>query len=75
MILEMAFDPSSKFLAAGSADSQIKVYDVIKGFQTHNFIGHRGIITNLTFFPDNDTLMIISTAEDCQIKVWDMVMK
>jgi hypothetical protein len=32
MVLELAFDPSSKFLAAGTADSQIKVFDVTKGF-------------------------------------------
>ncbi len=32
MVLELAFDPSSKFLAAGTADSQIKVFDVLKGF-------------------------------------------
>ena len=76
MVLELAFDPSSKFLAAGTADSSIKVYDVAKGFQTHNFTGgHRGIITNLTFFPESDTLLLISSAEDCQIKVWDLIMR
>lgn len=32
MVLELAFDPSSKFLAAGTADSQIKVFDAAKGF-------------------------------------------
>jgi U3 small nucleolar RNA-associated protein 13 len=76
MVLELSFDPTGKFLAAGTADSQIKVFDVIKGFQTHNFIGgHRGIITNLIFFPETDTLLLISSAEDCQIKVWDLVMR
>ena len=76
MTLELTFDPSGKFLAAGTADSQIKVYDVVKGFQTHNFTGgHRGIITNLKFFPEQDTLRLVSSAEDCQIKVWDLVMR
>ena len=42
--LEMCFDPSSRFLAVGTSDSQVKVYDVAKGFQTHNFKGHRGVI-------------------------------
>jgi len=32
MTLELTFDPSSKFLAAGTADSHIKVWDVLKGF-------------------------------------------
>ncbi len=32
MCLELSFDPSSRFLAVGTADSQIKVFDVVKGF-------------------------------------------
>ena len=76
LVLEMAFDPSGKFLAAGTSDAQIKVFDVVKGFQTHNFIGgHRGIITNLVFFPEKDSLRLLSSAEDCTIKVWDLVLR
>lgn len=76
MVLELTFDPSSKFLAAGTADSSIKVFDVLKGFQTHNFTGgHRGVITNLAFFPELDTLLLVSAAEDCQLKVWDLVLR
>lgn len=76
MVLEMTFDPSSKFLAAGTADSAIKVFDVRKGFQTHNLAGSsRGIITNLVFHPDIDSLKLISTAEDLTIRVWDLVLR
>lgn len=64
MVLEMAFDPSSKFLAAGTADSQVKVFDIIKGFQTHNLLGHRGLINKLVFYPEEDSLKLISSAED-----------
>lgn len=32
LVLELAFDPNSKFLATGASDSQIKIYDVINGF-------------------------------------------
>ncbi len=71
----MTFDPSSKFLAVGTADSNIKVYDVKKGFQTHNLTGHRGIITNLIFNPEEDSLKLISSAEDCTIRVWDLVLR
>jgi len=75
MVLELAFDPSSKFLACGTADSQIKVFDVRKGFQTHSLLGHRGVITNLLFHPEADQLRLVSSAEDCTIKVWDLVLK
>jgi len=32
MCLEVCFDPSSRFVAVGTADSHVKVYDVEKGF-------------------------------------------
>jgi WD40 repeat protein len=32
LVLEMTFDPSSKFLAAGTSDSHIKVFDVARNF-------------------------------------------
>jgi WD40 repeat protein len=39
-------------------------------------LGHRGIITKLAFFPGaDDTLKLISCAEDFVIRVWDLVMK
>jgi WD40 repeat protein len=75
MVLELSFDPSSKFLAAGTADSHVKVYDVNRGFQTHNLLGHRGIINKLVFYPEEDSLKLISCSEDRQIKVWDLVIR
>jgi WD40 repeat protein len=47
LVVEMTFDPSSKLLALGTSDNHIKVFDVHRGFQTHNFIGHRGLILKL----------------------------
>ena len=40
----MNFDHTSTLLACGSADSTIKVYDVIKQHYTHNFRGHEGVV-------------------------------
>jgi len=75
LTLELTFDPSSRFLACGTSDSHIKVFDVDKGFQTHNFLGHRGIIQKLLFHPQKDSLKLISTAEDFVVRVWDLVLK
>ena len=70
----MSFDPSSRFLAIGTSDSQVKVYDVAKGFQTHNFRGHRGVIVQLQFYPQTGSLQLISSGEDLTVKVWDLVL-
>ena len=75
LVVEMEFDPTSKFLAVGTADSAIKIYDALKGFQTHSFNGHRGLILGLKFLPSTDSLKLLSTAEDFTIKVWDLVLK
>ncbi len=74
MCLEVCFDPSSRFVAVGTSDSHVKVYDVDKGFQTHNFIGHRGVIVQLAFMPGVDSLQLVSSGEDQTVKVWDMVL-
>jgi len=74
MCLEICFDPSSRFVAVGTADSHVKVYDVSKQFQTHNFLGHRGVICKLAFMPGVDTLKLVSAAEDFDVKVWDLVL-
>ena len=75
LVCEMTFDPSSKYLAVGTTDSQIKVFDVKNGFQTHNFLGHRGLIVKLQFYPEASSLKLLSCAEDFIIKVWDLVLK
>lgn len=74
MGLECAFDPSSRYVAIGTSDSHIKIFDTVKGFQTHNFIGHRGVIVALEFEPTVGGLRLISSAEDYNVKVWDMVL-
>ena len=52
-VLVMDTDPTQTFVATGSADSTVKVWDIRKGYCTHNFKGHAGIITALAFHPLN----------------------
>lgn len=74
LALELCFDPSSRYIAAGTSDSQLKVWDLSKGFQTHNFLGHRGVIVKLAFLPQEGSLRVVSAAEDMLVKVWDLVL-
>jgi len=68
----MDFDPTSTLVATGSADSTIKIWDVEKGYCTHNFRGHSGIISVLKFHFMPNKLELYSGSDDCQIRVWDL---
>jgi U3 small nucleolar RNA-associated protein 13 len=43
-------DPSSSYIATGSADGVAKVWDLRKGYITHVFKGHGGVISCLQFY-------------------------
>jgi U3 small nucleolar RNA-associated protein 13 len=66
--LSLDIDASSSLVASGSADSTVKVWDIEGAFCTHNFKGHRGIVTVVKFL--NKTLF--SGGEDGTIKMWSL---
>lgn len=75
MALEMAFDPSSRFLAVGTSNCHVQIFDVAKGFQTHEFRqGSFGIVTKLAFCPQEGSLQLVSATEDLSVKVYDMML-
>ena len=48
-ILCLAYDPSGTLVASGSADRSVKVWDVERGYCTHNFKGHKDIVQLVKF--------------------------
>ena len=42
-------DPTSTYLASGSADGVVKVWDIVRGHVTHVFKGHGGVVSALVF--------------------------
>ncbi|KAF8508759.1 WD40-repeat-containing domain protein [Gautieria morchelliformis] len=42
-------DPSSSYVASGSADGVVKVWDLRRGYVTHVFKGHGGVVSALAF--------------------------
>jgi len=73
-------DPSSTYLASGSADGVVKVWDIKRGYVTHVFKGHGGIVSALKFnFPRDPSvvtpqniLQLITASVDTRIRIFDL---
>ena len=74
-------DPTSTYLASGSADGVVKVWDILRGFVTHVFKGHGGVVSALAFsYPQdvgsvtqNKTMHLITASVDTRIRIFDLV--
>ncbi|CCX31824.1 WD40-repeat-containing domain protein [Pyronema domesticum] len=49
-IIVSACDPTGTLVATGGSDGLVKVWDIRKGFVTHNLRGHGGLVSALSFF-------------------------
>ncbi|MEH2121950.1 WD40 repeat domain-containing protein [Nostoc sp.] len=55
--LPIAFSPDSNFLASGSYDRTIKIWDVHSGECLQTLPGHPGCVLVIAFSPDGKTLI------------------
>lgn len=73
-------DPTSTYLASGSADGVVKVWDILRGYVTHAFKGHGGVVSALTFnYPRDPSLVnqiqkmqLITASVDTRIRIFDL---
>ena len=73
-------DPSSTYLASGSADGVVKVWSIRQGYVTHVFKGHGGVVSALTFnYPQDassvtqeQTMQLITASVDTRIRIFDL---
>lgn len=74
-------DPTSTYLASGSADGVVKVWDILRGYVTHVFKGHGGVVSALAFnYPqdassvtqENRTMHLITASVDTRIRVFNL---
>lgn len=74
-------DPTSTFLASGSADGIVKVWDISAGHATHVFKGHGGVVSALKFnFPRDPsiassarTFQLVTASVDTRIRLFDLM--
>lgn len=73
-------DPTSTYLASGSADGVVKVWNILRGFVTHVFKGHGGVVSALLFsYPQDrstvvrrETMHLISASADTRIRIFNL---
>lgn len=72
-------DPSSSYVASGSADGVVKVWDLQRGYVTHVFKGHGGVVSALAFYhrPGREigeiaTFRLFTGSVDNRIRVFDL---
>ena len=75
-------DPSSTLLASGSADGVVKVWDLQRGYVTHMFKGHGGVVSALAFnhpretapakSNSNDAFQLITASADNRLRIFDL---
>ncbi|KAI5291393.1 U3 small nucleolar RNA-associated protein 13 [Ascosphaera aggregata] len=54
-VVTTAVDETNALLATGAADGSVKVWDLKRGYATHAFHGHGGVISALHFFQTSDS--------------------
>ena len=71
--MALDFDSSGAFLATGASDSGVRVWDVAKGYCTHSFKGHKGVVSCVRFHPDPNRWTLFSSSDSGEIRVWDLL--
>ncbi|KAJ7751213.1 U3 small nucleolar RNA-associated protein [Mycena maculata] len=73
-------DPTSTYLASGSADGVVKVWDISRGFVTHVLKGHGGVVSALAFDYHQDPssvrqqrkMQLITGSIDMRIRIFEL---
>jgi U3 small nucleolar RNA-associated protein 13 len=78
----VTIDATSNYIATGSADGMVKVWDLHRGYVTHAFRGHGGVISCLRFhIPQNDDAMdhrqifLATGSVDMRLRIFDLKKK
>jgi len=64
----VAVSPDGRWMASGSDDGMLRIYDSTSGSLLRSWAGHTSYVSNLAFSPDSD--LLASGSDDKTIKLW-----
>jgi WD40 repeat protein len=67
-VMDLAFSPDSKVLAAASNDGTISVWELPGGTLRHHLLGHTDVVTSVVYDAEGEVL--ISGAYDRTVRIW-----
>jgi WD40 repeat protein len=70
-VLPVAISPDGAWLATGSTDNTIRIWDTATGAHRTTLTGHTDLVTAVAISPDG--LWLASAGNDATVRVWDAV--
>jgi WD40 repeat protein/transcriptional regulator with XRE-family HTH domain len=70
-ILSVTFSPNEERLAAGTANGEIRLWNVASGIKLPTCQGHTSWVRSVTFSPDGN--MLASGSEDQTVRLWNAI--
>jgi WD40 repeat protein len=70
-VISVAVSPDSNFVATGSKDKSIKLWELSTGREVKSFLGHEMSVTALDF--SSDGKLLLSGSNDKTVKLWDII--
>jgi WD40 repeat protein len=69
-VVSVTISPDSAYLATGSKDKSIKLWQIENGREVRSFLGHEKTVNDLAFSPDGN--FILSAGQDKTARLWNV---